>query len=195
MAITKLSNSGIKTGGVLKYDSMLAGNSAYQPTSYDSIASVSPTGTNTITFTSIPSNYKHLQIRAKYTDAGTNTLNMRFNSDTSGSYYSSCIEGNGTSVSGSAGYGNSTIQVCFRLYGGSSSSSYFGNGIIDINNYADTDKLKSVIAYYGVNQLSSGIMGVSQGMWNNTSAISSITLSLPSNFVTGTMFSLYGIRG
>ncbi len=164
-------------------------------TTFDSIASATPTGTSELTFSSIPSDYKHLQIRANFTDAGTNTLLMKFNGDTGTNYQSACVEGNSTTYDGYALYERSNMQTCFSLYGGSSSSSYFAGAVIDINNYQDTDKYKTMISYYGVNQVTSGRLGYSEGTWLNTSAISSITISIGANFTTGTTFSLYGIRG
>ena len=92
MAVTKLSNSGIKTG-VLKYDSMLAGNTAYDPSATWLIQRVAGTGSSaTITFSNIPTNYKHLQIRAlgknssTATFTGLRTCTIQFNSDTGANY-------------------------------------------------------------------------------------------------------------
>ena len=76
MAVTKISNSGIKTG-VLKYDSMLAGNAAYDPAATWLIQRVNGTGSSTaITFSSIPQTYQHLQIRAIMKNAYTANANV-----------------------------------------------------------------------------------------------------------------------
>ena len=61
--ITRLKLSTIEQG-LPKYRSMLAGNAAYVPSSYESIASATGTGSSgTITFSSIPSTYQSLQLR------------------------------------------------------------------------------------------------------------------------------------
>ena len=48
-----------------KYGTLLAGNAYYNPYFYDSIATVvvGSGGASSITFSSVPSTYKHLQIR------------------------------------------------------------------------------------------------------------------------------------
>ena len=77
--------------------------------SFESIATVTGNGVLTsLSFTSIPSTYKSLQIRysvAAPTSAGQ--LQMRFNSDTATNYWYHETYGNGTSATanfGSAGY-------------------------------------------------------------------------------------------
>ena len=63
MAVTKASNSGIKTG-ILKYDSFLAGNAAYDPAATWLIASTTLTAAQGwVEFTNIPSTYTSLQLR------------------------------------------------------------------------------------------------------------------------------------
>ena len=178
-------------GGSSAYSS--ASNSVTPNTAYSSIASITPSGTSTVTFSSIPQNFKILQIRASFGDTGTNTLNMTFNGDTTSSYQSATLEGNGTTVAGNAGYSNATMQIAFRYYGGSSNASYLGGAIIDIPNYATSGTYKTCLSYFGVNQNTVGRLGFSEGVWFNTAAITSITLLLPSNYSSGTVFSLYGI--
>lgn len=196
MAITKMSNSGIATGGNLKYDDMLAGNPPFIPTSYDSIASVSPSGTGTVTFSSIPSSYKTLQIRASFGDAATNSLQMRFNGDTGNNYQSATCEGNGvTAVGGGAGYSENNMSIAFRNQGASSSASYLAGAVIDIPNYAASGTYKTCLSYFGVNENTAGRLGFSEGVWFTTSAITSITITMAANYSSGTVFSLYGIRG
>jgi len=63
MAITSI-KTGSSFTNLVKYNDFLGPNSAYIPTSYESIASATGTGSsNTITLSSIPSTYKHLQLR------------------------------------------------------------------------------------------------------------------------------------
>ena len=73
------------------------------PSNYYSIATATVTsgGTASITFSSIPSTYTHLQLRgfvrmnrADYAD----NLSIRFNSDSSSNYYSHGVRGDGTNV-------------------------------------------------------------------------------------------------
>lgn len=192
--ISRATLSGV-VAGQQKFRSMLAGNSAYIPTSYESIASVSPSGTNTVTFSSISSAFKTLQIRASFGDAAENSLQMRFNGDAGTNYQSSSLEGNGTSVSGNAGYSENTMSIAFRGQGASTSASYLAGAIIDIPNYSTSGIIKTCLSYFGVNQNTTGKMGFSEGVWFDTSVISSITITMAANYSSGTVFSLYGIRG
>jgi len=66
----------------------LVGNPVIMPGSYESIASASGTGSSgTITFSSIPSTYTHLQIRGIGRNSYPSTqVNVRFNSDTGSNY-------------------------------------------------------------------------------------------------------------
>ena len=56
-----MSISSVKTGAI--GDSLLAGNAAYNPSSFESIATVTLGSSGAVTFSSIPSTYKALQLR------------------------------------------------------------------------------------------------------------------------------------
>ena len=87
MAIRKLSNSSIITGT----KSSKFWDQETFPGYFESIATINGTGASgTLTFSSIPSTYAHLQIRGilRSDGAGTGGVfpNMRFNNDTSSNY-------------------------------------------------------------------------------------------------------------
>ena len=136
MAVYKFSTNSLKTP--LKYSSFLAGNAAVIPPSYESIATASGTGSSgTITFSSIPSIYTHLQIRAigrnSYPSSQTN---VRFNSDTGSNYANHMLYTDGSSSTYAA---QNTSQTFFRFYGLSYSSITAGvmsGYVIDILDYA-----------------------------------------------------------
>ncbi len=103
MAVYKLTGSSVKNGRT-EYSSFLAGNPAVTPPSYESIATASGNGSSaTITFSSIPSTYTHLQIRAITRD--TSALNdsygakLKINSDTGSNYTSHYLLGTGSGIS------------------------------------------------------------------------------------------------
>ena len=81
MAVSKFSTNSLKTP--LKYSSFLAGNAAVIGTSYESIATttVGSGGASSITFSSIPATYAHLQIRGIFKPSAACWLGLRFNSD------------------------------------------------------------------------------------------------------------------
>ena len=68
--------------------SLLTGNTAFMPGSYESIATVSvgSGGTSSADFTSVPSTYTHLQIRYTTYASNGSYLSIQFNGDTGTNY-------------------------------------------------------------------------------------------------------------
>ena len=209
MAITKMSNSGIATGGVLKYDSMLAGNPAYDPAMFFSIATLQGNNSaNSITFSDIPQTYKHLQIRyiARITSGGTGGSNMqiRLNGSSSNIYAFHSIA---YSSGGSLTARSAASQTQGELIGsnannypsGSDNSHYMGIGIVDILDYSSTTKTKVVRGTGGYDTNSGTSQGISIGstLFNSTNAITSLTLLDANGFAYTALssFALYGIKG
>jgi len=177
-------------------------NSKIATGAFYSIATVTAAGGETsLSFTSIPSTYKSLQIRGIYRDgfaaAGGSELDIRFNSDsTSGHYWYHYLYGNGTSA-GAAGGSYSAVALPYFGSSNSNTAGIFGAGIIDIIDYASTTKYKTVRSIQGVDAniaSTSYQINLSSGMWNSTSAITSITLLPSTSFVAGNSFALYGIN-
>jgi len=179
---------------------LLSGGAApIAATSYESIATGSGNGSSgNITFSSIPSTFKHLQIRfiAKDTysgSAGPSNMRLQFNSDsTEANYYYHYLRGNGSSASASAGNSNA--------FNGSITDSYddanlMGVGVIDILDYASTSKYKTVRILNGVDYNGSGNVQLYSMLWNNTGAISTLNFYNATGWATKTQFALYGIKG
>ena len=79
----------------------LSSGVAASTTSYESIATVTvgSGGAANVEFTSIPSTYAHLQVRAIFRNANaTDTTFMRINSDTGSNYAWHTLRGNGSAV-------------------------------------------------------------------------------------------------
>jgi len=166
------------------------------PTPFQSITSATPSGTDTVTFSSIPQTYKILQIRVSLVTSSAVSLLLRYNGDSSSVYSCSSAEGNGTSTTGGQDHSASRIAIAFNNYGSSSSSTFPASAIINLANYATAGTYKTAISYYGVNQNTTGKSGIGQGVWFDTSAITSMTFFLTgTNFLSGTSISLYGIEG
>ena len=174
--------------------------------SFESIATAVGTGSSaTITFSSIPSTYKHLQIRGIYRDTRTvNTIDVpisiRFNSDSGGNYISHQLTGNGSAASGaSSGTGDDKINIYNAGVTDGTSAGIVGASIIDIIDYASTTKNKTVRGFAGgdANTASTDFkVSLSSGLWINTAAVTSITVfGTAANLSTSTVFSLYGIKG
>ena len=179
--------------------------SAQQPalnaTSYESIATVTvgSGGSSSITFSSIPSTYKHLQIRCFAQTSGTAYGKLSFNSDTTNANYKAHeLYGDGASASATA-YAQSYGGVLINAYGGwsNSSSSAWSNTIIDILDYTSTNKNKTTRTLSGYDNNGSGSVEFQSGLWLATpAAITSITLTLSANtFSQYSSFALYGVKG
>lgn len=174
--------------------------------SFESIATVTvgAGGASSVTFSSIPSTYKHLQIRvmAKSTDTGTvgvDNLIMSFNSDTTyTNYRSHYLDGNGSAVaSGSIQASGYYIYASDIANSKTGQTSMFGVAVIDILDYANTNKNKTVRSINGEDLNGAGSVNLLSGLWLNTNAISSIVLNpiTGPNFAQYSSFALYGIRG
>jgi hypothetical protein len=147
----------------------------------------------TVTFSSIPSTYKSLQIRFNLTGNNGN-FGLVFNSDTSvNNYTQHYLTGNGSTASatgeGSGFFGNTRM-----LNLGVAGTTYPTVGIIDIIDYANTSKYKVAKTFIGSNaNISSGAIELDSSAWLSTAAISSINFMVPSGSAyTGTI-SLYGV--
>ena len=191
--VYKLSASSIT--GRTTYGSMLAGNTAYVlPGDFESIATSTPSGTGTLTFSSIPATYAHLQIRGIYSGSVVErSLLLRFNSDTAGNYSWHELSGNGTSAGAGAGANATGIYVGYAS--NTTTNTYPSPFVIDILDYANTNKYKTVRSLNGNDLNGSGWAILYSGNWRSTSAVDSITLYLNSgNYNTYSHFALYGIR-
>ena len=170
--------------------------------SYESIATATPSGVTSFSFTSIPSTYKHLQIRYIGRDnrggAIANSMIIRFNSDTGNNYSKHTIEAYSGAVY-SYGQANSNSANYSVTSGGGAGANTFGAGIIDVLDYADVNKYKTVRSLSGVeNNTTTSDFYFDSGNWRSTSAITSISFGVGGGsdlFQTGSQFALYGIKG
>ena len=167
---------------------------------YESIQTVTvgAGGSSSISFTSIPSTYKHLQIRMfARSNRATNPefLKINFNSDTGANYSWHYIYGQGASVA--AGAGASATYMFSEYYGGAAQASgVFGAGITDILDYANTNKYKTIRDLGGYDNNGDGSISFQSGSWRNTAAVSSIQIT-PGGGTTiqqYSSFALYGVK-
>jgi hypothetical protein len=166
---------------------------------FESIATVTVgTATPTITFSSIPETYSHLQLRALVRASGASDFNdarVRFNSDTASNYAGHQLFGDGSTA---ASNGEVTAANIFFTYcpAASSSASIFAPGVLDILDYANTNKYKTVKSIHGSDRNGSGYAIMRSGHWRSTAAINTIGLYFPdgANFVQYSSFALYGVK-
>ena len=176
---------------------MLSGGVAASTNSYESIATAIGTGSSgTITFSSIPSTYKHLQIRAAIlTTTGGGSPYIQFNSDTGANYFNHFLYGTGTTAT--AGANPSTSNLYYGGANNGTTASHPYVAVIDILDYQNTNKYKTVrvLSGFDSNGAAGQEVGLYSGAWANTAAINSISLSINKNYSTTTVFALYGIKG
>jgi hypothetical protein len=153
-------------------------------------------GAATISFTGIPSTYTHLQLRGiNRNTTANNTFRLRFNSDTGSNYTRHFLYGNGTSALAAAGASQTSTGVGI-IATSSNSASIFSAFVIDILDYKDTSKYKTMRSFGGYDANGSGNIGLFSGVWMNTAAITSISLLSDSGDQEQyTQFALYGIKG
>lgn len=165
--------------------------------SYESIATVTvgSGGSSTITFSSIPSTYKHLQLRMTLKGTvASSALLVQFSGDTTSSYNNHYLEGNGSSVV--AGYDATGAIIVYGTIAPTAATSVFTGGVMDILDYTNTNKYKTVRTLSGYDANGSGIIDFDSGLWRNTGTVSSALLYPTSgNFAQYSQIALYGIKG
>ena len=168
--------------------------------SYDSIATttVGAGGVSSISFTSIPSTYTHLQIRCLARQTGSITsagLNVRMNNDSGGNYAWHDLYGTGSSVGVGSGNTTSVQYLINDIPGASQTASMFGVAVLDILDYANTSKYKTSRAASGADYNGSGAVHLASGVWQSLTAINRIDIFPNTGFAQYSSFALYGIKG
>lgn len=174
--------------------------------SYESIATVTvgSGGQSSVSFTSIPSTYKHLQIRAILRDQratyGNSGQLFRFNSDTGSNYSWHNLQGDGATASARNAINQASMSGNTAA-GSGAPANVFGAMVVDILDYANTNKYKTMRMLSGVDINGTvasfgGVIELMSGSWRSTAAITSVTvLASNPNFVQYSSFALYGIKG
>jgi len=163
-------------------------------------------GSSAITFTSIPQTYAHLQLRGivrTNRTGGDDTVSMRFNSDTASNYADHVNYGNGATAAAYAETTQTRITIFGEVYSSTQAPNVFAPAVVDILDYASTNKYKTIRSINGAEGGSATTATSSQirlhsGLWFNSTitGITSITIfsdygTLVSEYST---IALYGIR-
>ena len=170
--------------------------------SYESIATVSvgSGGSSTITFSSIPSTYTHLQlrmiVRTNRTGANSDRTVVRLNGSSSTTYYHT-LGGNGSSAFSEADNTTNQGPVMWGASTDLDTASVFGGIICDILDYANTNKYKTLRGLGGWDGNGDGRIDLSSSLYQSTSAVSSIDIvpGAGSSFKQYSHFALFGIKG
>jgi hypothetical protein len=162
--------------------------------SFESIATVTvgSGGSSTVTFSSIPSTYKHLQIRSlNLCSVGADDIRIRFNSDSGSNYRHHYLYGSGSSAV--AGGAAATYAAIGLTSLSTTSPTAF---VTDILDYTSTSKNKTTRSLCGTDNNGSGYVLLYSGLWFATpAAITQIDISPNSGtFNQYSSFALYGIK-
>jgi len=152
----------------------------------------------TVTFSSIPSTYKSLQLRvlARETYASpsvTYNSNLTLNSNTN--YTLHYLQGNNNSITAVGQTGNN-VAYSYGVPSGSTLANTYGAAIIDIIDYSSTTKYKTIKSISGadVNNGTYNKIQINSALSLDTTAVTTITFNkATSAFDVGSTFSLYGV--
>lgn len=179
--------------------------------SYESISTVTVGvgGSSSISFTSIPSTYKHLQLRVLAQSNrllySVDNLMGTVNGDTGANYARHLIQASASTTTAPTA-GADTSQTVLTIGGINSSvaANVFTACVVDYLDYANTNKYKTIRSLngYDINGTAGtgsfgGQVGLYSELWMSTSAISSLSFTVLNGtlFNQYTQFALYGIKG
>ena len=173
-------------------------------TAFESIATVNvgSGGSSSITFSSIPSTYTHLQVRGIYkgtTGTGEDYWSQYFylNGDTGSNYAYHYLQTRNTAVSAGAASSQSYTGNYFAEIPNAFASSLFGTFVMDILDYKNTNKNKTIRSLSGYNNTDTSFVKLNSNLWTSTSAITSITFTPQTaggNYAQYSSFALYGVK-
>ena len=177
---------------MLNNQAALYGGAIPEVGDYGSISTVTvgAGGVSSITFSSIPATYTHLQIRASMVTSSGTWIQTQLNSDTSTGYASHAMWGNGSSANA---FGTGTGVATYG-YAGLFDAATNGSLVMDILDYANTNKNKTVRVLWGNDRNGAGEVGINSFFRpSQTGAIDTVKISGP--FSQYSQFALYGIKG
>ena len=155
---------------------------------YTAIASITlGSSASSVTFSSIPQDYRDLVLVFNIQMATPREIGLQFNSDTTGHYSYVMAIGTGGVESGS-----STTRTYIRTNNATNEGVSPSMSICQIQDYSATDKHKTVLTR--ANDGASNVRMLA-GRWPDTSAITTMTVmnSAGNNFSAGSTLELFGI--
>lgn len=163
------------------------------------IATQTPSGVASVTFSSIPGTYSDLRlvVRGRSTAVALSvSINLRFNGDTGSNYDNHFLQTNNATTTAFAQL--ATVNYLGNLPAASATSGFAASSVADITQYAGTAFQKEGHYYSGMKRTNSAAEFFTERgsfWWRNAAAITQIQVSLGSgNFVSGSSVSLYGIK-
>jgi len=153
-------------------------------------------------FTNIPSTFTHLQLRCfvRATSSQSTpydlTLTVNGTNPTEFAYHQ--LRGDGSSVSSANLTSDNVFRIPLAVPDAFHTANVFGNVVIDILDYANTNKSKTMRAIFGWDNNggsspSAGWTGLTSSGWFNTNAINRLEIATFGNFSQYSRVDLYGI--
>jgi hypothetical protein len=153
-----------------------------------------------VTFASIPATYEHLQLRVSTHDlyaVGANYLLIRLNNDSGSNYSSHFMEGYGSSTFATGETGQSYGKWGTAI-GANNLATEYSNSVIDILDYANTNKNTTVqyLSGFGTGLSTAQNVKIGSSLWDSTAAVTEIDVYVINTprFQRGTEFTLYGLN-
>lgn len=170
---------------------MAAGNT-YTPIATTTLGSSAAS----VTFSSIAGTYTDLYVMCNGQNATQNGWEaaITFNGDTGSNYSYTYLGGNGSTTS-SGRVSNAAYIITTTLGSWSTNSGILGIYSFSVMDYANTTTYKTTLNRAGVTNATYNGTDAVVGLWRNTNAITSITLTVRNSgtFASGSTFTLYGI--
>jgi hypothetical protein len=151
-----------------------------------------------VTFASIPATYEHLQLRVSTHDlyaADVGELLIRLNNDSGSNYSNHSMKGASSTASADASTGNGYGEWGDAV-AANNPVAFYSNSIIDILDYANTNKNTTVQYSSGSAATSTPIVRFGSSLWDNPDAVTEIDVYVINTprFQRGSEFTLYGIQ-
>jgi hypothetical protein len=156
------------------------------PATYEPIATTTlGSAQASYTFSSIPATYTDLVVVFNgAVTTGAVSVGLNFNGDTGTNYSMTYLYGSGTAAS--SGRTSSSANI-YTMDLSTSNATL----ICQVQNYSNTTTYKTSLQR---GNAASNAVTATVGLWRNTAAISSLTLSNANTFIIGSTFTLYGIK-
>jgi hypothetical protein len=155
--------------------------------------------TASVTFSSIPATYEHLQLRMNIHTVRASALEataVRFNGDTGSNYTSFRMLGQDTTPLVGKETGQNRAYATGQMPTTTSKRPLHGSGLVDILDYANTNKNTTILFLSGQNDATYPYVTIGSALWDATAAVATILL-YPlhgSDFARGSEFTLYGLN-
>jgi len=152
-------------------------------------------GASSIEFTSIPQDGVDLVYVASLRCTSTAVLARHYiNNDTTGNYEWLWLRGTGSAVSSSDSGGSSLYGLTAWVNGSGSTSNTFTNYAVTIPNYTASQNKSWSVDSVDENNATASYQNITAGVWNQTSAITSLSISVNTgNLAEFSSVSLYKI--